>query len=90
MPYEIQGAHIAGFDLYGTKNDDGTFTIGHSEPKVTLPEFPAEVELLGVTYGLEYVKWNAYLDDPHGAEQPWAKDAPPDDPRRRICWGIYC
>lgn len=87
MTYQLRGEDLAGFDLYGERNDDGTITLGHTEPKLTLPDFPDEVEVLGNVYTLECIRWNTRYDD--GTEKPWSKEAAPDDPRRRICWGIY-
>jgi hypothetical protein len=86
-PYIARPEDIAGFDLYGTRNNDGTITIGHSAPEVTLPSFPDEVELLGNVYTLEFVRENG--DDGDGRIEKWRKEAASDDPRLRICWGVY-
>lgn len=87
MPYMARSQDIAGFDLYGERNDDGTITLGHTEPKIVVPAFPDEVELLDAVYTLEFVRENGITDD--GQIEPWRQSASPDDPRLRICWGIY-
>lgn len=80
MPYQLRPEDLAGFDIYGSRNNDGTITIGHAEPTVRLPAFPDKVEVLGNVYTLEAVTENDGM---------WRENAEPNDPRLRICWGVY-
>lgn len=86
--YAPKPGEVAGFDLYGERQDDGSIKLGTAStiPEVPdnrthLPAFPDNVEVLGRVYTLEFIRGND--------EGEWAKTAPVDDPRRRICWGVY-
>ena len=85
MAYAPRKYEIAGFDLLGERQDDGSIKLG-SKPRFSpddrthLPAFPEEVEVGGIVYKLEFVKEN---------QGEWRKTAPPDHPGLRICWGVY-
>lgn len=76
----LEPTWLAGFEVFGERQDDGSIILGHTEPKKTASEFPAAITVLGVTYTLEFVKENEF---------PSTINIPADDPRRRICWGVY-
>jgi len=71
---------IAGFELYGERQDDGSIKLGASSETTHLPAFPEQVEVCGVVYTLECVTEN---------EWDGRDSCSPDDPRLRICWGVY-
>lgn len=85
--YKLRGIDLAGFDIYGERQDDGKILIGHSGETLLLDAFPQEVEVLGYTFELEFIRENG--KDDSGAVLEWAKNVPADDPRLRICWGVY-
>lgn len=87
MTYRVRSEDLASFELFGERTDDGKILLGHSNPKVLVDEFPAEVEVLGQTFVLEFVRENGKNDS--GQVLEWAKAVAADDPRLRICWGIY-
>lgn len=81
---------IAGFDLFGERQDDGSIKLGSRsqvpgfpDTRTHLPAFPEAVAVVGVDYTLEFVKENEW----EGRAE--VEKANPDDPRLRICWGIY-
>lgn len=77
MTYAATKEDIAGLDLIGHRQDDGSITLGSG---VNLPAFPEEVEIAGATFTLEDVREN---------DGPWRETAAPDHPGLRICWGVY-
>lgn len=60
MKFELKPGDIAGFELYGERQADGTILVG--TPPVgnrrRLEDFPETIELLGMTYTLEEVRRN--------------------------------
>lgn len=90
-PYVPKEWEIAGFDLFGERQDDGSIKLGHHNPNLPglpdkrthVPAFPKEVEAFGAVYTLEFVKENEW----EGRAEVEKNN--PADPRLRICWGIY-
>lgn len=91
---ELDGAYkprkyeIAGVDLYGERQDDGTVKLGPTptigdDHRTHLRAFPEEMLVEGVVYTLEFIKENHWP----GREQLEKDD--PSDMRLRICWGVY-
>lgn len=82
MTYVLRPEELAGFDVYGERQDDGSITLGSCGTKVNVPAFPQEVTIPGYgTYTLEGVRENSEGMDP--------QRFPPDHKGWRICWGIY-
>lgn len=79
-PYKAKKYDLAGFDLFGRRQSDGTIMLGIGSNPTPMDDFPKEVEVLGVVYTLEYIKKN---DDPLGKLAN-------DHPGKNIEWGIYC
>jgi hypothetical protein len=69
---------LAGFDLCGTRQPDGSIKL---DGGAVYEDWPKEVELPGInrTYTLEHVKKNLKNRKP----------LPDDHPGRYIEWGIY-
>ena len=82
FPYEPKPFEIAGVDLYGERQDDGTVLIGSSNhgPATPLPDFPSELKVAGAVYTLEYIKKNR-------DEVP--NVVVPGHPGYNIEWGVY-
>jgi hypothetical protein len=83
--YRPDAYEIAGFDLCGERQSDGSIKIGFFRPglpddRTHLPAFPEQVQVEGVTYELEFVKENEWEGRAH---------ADPDDDRLKLCWGVY-
>jgi len=81
---------IAGFELYGERQDNGSIKLGTHDPASQLPDqrtqvpaFPEKVEVVGVVYTLEFVKENNW-----GGRKRVEKNDPAN-PLLRICWGVY-
>lgn len=72
--YQPNPGEIAGFDLFGRRQEDGTVKIGSN----TYPDFPQECRCEGMTYTLELIKKNK--DEGNLA---------PGHPGYDIEWGIY-
>lgn len=86
--YTPKRGEVAGLDLYGERQDDGTIKLGSApsmgdDHRTHVREFPEEIEVEGVVYTLEFVKENHW----QGREQLEKDD--PSDMRLRICWGVY-
>ena len=82
MAYQPKPFEIAGVDLFGRRQSDGSVILGgHPTSNGTpMPDFPQEVEVCGAVYTLEFIKKN--------------KDEAPDvvvpgHPGYDIEWGIY-
>jgi len=79
MAYQPKPDDLAGFDLVGFRQPDGRVYLGEEGGAGTnLPDFPAEVEMLGKVYTLEEVKKNREMFD-----------LDEDHPGYNIEWGIY-
>lgn len=76
MTHQVSAEEIAGFDLIGFRQPDGTILLGTNE--IPMSDFPAEAEILGQVYTLE----NVVLNDANG-------DMPDDHPGKNIEWGQY-
>jgi hypothetical protein len=74
-PYKPQKYDLAGFDLVGYRQPDGSIRLGS---KVIVSEFPPEVELIGVVYTLEEI----VVNDKDGTLSE-------DHPGKHLMWGIY-
>lgn len=96
VTHKLKQHELAGFDVIGYRQKDGRIALGgHNSPllramdahmgtEITIVDaFPEQVELLGAVWTLEYVKENEW----EGRAE--AERTNPDDPRLRICWGIY-
>lgn len=86
--YTPKRGEIAGVDLFGEIQKDGTIKLGSAprlgdDHRTQVREFPEEIEVEGVVYKLEDVRKNTW----HGREQVEKDD--PDDPRLSIVWGVY-
>jgi hypothetical protein len=60
LPYVPIAGEVAGFDLCGWKQPDGTILLGSGNNAVRstrVKAFPEEVELCGSVWSLESVKW---------------------------------
>lgn len=61
MAYKLKAGQAAGFDILGSRQEDGTIIMrnfdGQNDEQVD--EFPDSIELMGVVYGLEEVKEGA-------------------------------
>lgn len=85
MTYKPRKFEIAGVDILGERQDDGSIKLG-AEPSIGpdtrthLPAFPEKIDVEGVTYTLEDVREN---------DGKWRETAPPDHPGLRLCWGVY-
>jgi len=75
MVHEVDKDSLAGFELIGYRQADGTILLGN---KVPMNNFPKEVEILGAAYSLEDVKLNDEDDT-----------LPADHEGKFIEWGIY-
>lgn len=83
--YKPQPFEIAGVDLSGERQDDGTVKIGTKpnfgpDNRPNLPDFPEEIDVCGTIYTLEFIKKN--------------RDEAPDvvvpgHPGYNLEWGIY-
>ena len=73
--YVAKKGDLAGFDLIGRRQDDGSIRLGARGEGEALPDWPEEVELLGNVYTLEEVKKQ------NGPQVPIGN--------RDIEWGIY-
>lgn len=80
--YEPKPFEIAGVDLFGRRQPDGTVLVGPS-PSGTggtrLPDFPEKIRVCGAVYTLEFVRKNNQ-DGPA---------ADPGHPGHDIEWGVY-
>ncbi len=74
MAYTLKRSELAGFDVIGYRQADGTIKLG-SQNGTQLDDFPDEIELNGNVFALEEVKSQGHL--------------PADHPGRVIEWGIY-
>jgi len=74
-PYYPKQYDLAGFDIAGELQDDGTICLSVGD---TVEAFPPEVKLLGVVYTLENTLLNRE-----------ANDLQPSDPGYNLCWGQY-
>ena len=77
-----KAGEIAGFDMIGWKQTDGTFILGDKTYGRRVDEFPQEVHVCDVTYTLEFIKWNT-------DEQSEEILATWTDEQKSICWGVY-
>lgn len=83
MAYRPKPFEIAGVDLFGRRQSDGSVIIGDARnlgDGTPMPDFPQEIEVCGAVYTLEFIKKN--------------KDEAPDvvvpgHPGYGIEWGIY-
>lgn len=78
-PYVPKPYEVAGFELMGYRQADGSIKLGPEGKGVHLPNFPKEVAAFGVVYTLERVKRNIDL----------APDLPEDHEGYSIEWGEY-
>ena len=83
--YHPKAFEIAGFDLFGERQSDGSIKLGAKprlgpDDRTHLSAFPEKVRVQGATYELEFVKENL---DGQGNRLP------PDHPGHNICWGVY-
>lgn len=88
MTYQPKPFEVAGVDLIGERQSDGSIKLGSAsrfgpDTRTSVPAFPEEIEVCGATYTLEYVKENDW------AGRKALEQSDPNDPRLRICWGIY-
>lgn len=84
MAYQPEQYEIAGFELYGERQDDGTILLGFGPDKKKVDDFPEEVELTGSVYTLEFVRDNKLSDE---LRERYG-DAKANE-AERICWGVY-
>ena len=74
--YIPKRGEVAGFELHGYRQPDGTIRLGSDDKYGTaLPEFPGLVEVAGAEYRLEYINQNV---DAKG------------EVRNNMEWGVYC
>ena len=76
-PYEPKPGEIAGFEIIGYRQPDGTVKIPNEDAEAVL-DFPEEVRVCGATYTLEGVNKNdedGTMPDDHGGKY--------------IEWGLY-
>jgi len=78
MTYQVNKDHLAGFDLIGYRQPDGTILLGMEGNQHPMADFPEEAEILGNTYTLEKVRKN----DPDDKLKA-------DHPGKNIEWGLY-
>jgi len=78
QPYIPKPAEIAGIDLYGLRQKDGSILIGEKNP-THLKDFPENIIVCDRVYGLESISKNK--DDCSLSET---------DKGYNIEWGIYC
>jgi hypothetical protein len=78
MAYEPKKGEVAGFDLVGHRQADGSIILGTPPTSESIPEFPEEVKAFGAVYTLEYIKKN----DPDDK-------LPNEHSGKTIEWGIY-
>lgn len=92
MPYKPKPYDIAGFDIYGERQPDGSIKIGappipdtvETDQRTHLPDFPESIEVCGAVYTLEYVKPNELSDELRARLSPERLAH-----NEKICWGIY-
>ena len=77
--YQVKLSDIAGFDVLGTRLPSGKIRLGFDGQGDVLDDFPEEIELVGTTYTLEYIKKNR--------EECNLID--PNHPGYNIEWGVY-
>lgn len=80
MTYKPQCYEIAGVNLIGYRQADGSVVLGDQTHGTHLPDFPEDIDVEGVTYSLEYVRKNR-------EESP--DIVVPGHPGYPIEWGIY-
>lgn len=88
MAYRPQKYEIAGIDLFGERQDDGTIKLGPRmqvtgtrtpDNRTQVSDFPDEIEVEGVTYVLEEIRLNRV-----------ECNLSPGHPGYNIEWGVYC
>jgi hypothetical protein len=82
MAYEPKPFDIAGFELIGYRQVDGTILLGAGGAKgqgTPTADFPKEVTVCGATYTLENIKKNDVLFGPLANAHPG----------KHIEWGEY-
>lgn len=91
MAYQPKPYDIAGFDIYGERQPDGSIKIGpppaqpeSRDERTHLPDFPDSIEVCGAVYTLEYVKPNEISDKMRARLSPERLAH-----QETICWGIY-
>lgn len=85
MAYQPKPMEIAGVDIVGERQSDGTLKLGTAstvlpDTRDAVDAFPEEVEVCGATYTLETVRKNK--DD-------FPAVVVPGHPGYNIEWGIY-
>lgn len=75
MFYLVRHTDLAGFDLIGRRQEDGTLKLGPFGEGEQLDDWPEEAEILGKVFILEEVKKQ---DGPKVPEN-----------KRDVEWGIY-
>lgn len=81
-PFEPKNGEVAGLELVGYKQADGTIRLGDYKRGKILKEFPPCVRVAGAVYTLEEVKWQADSWKPEDMKD-WTEQ------QRTIGWGEY-